>query len=102
MDENSKHGGVDGAPKSTADNAIPENPISDHNAASPDAAPDAPVSAPDSDAVRTSQASTRTPFTNLSQVDADLALARTLQEQVPFPICLSISFLLPFLFSLLH
>lgn len=24
----------------------------------------------------------RTPFTNLSQVDADLALARTLQEQV--------------------
>lgn len=25
---------------------------------------------------------TRTPFTNLSQVDADLALARTLQEQV--------------------
>lgn len=28
----------------------------------------------------------RTPFTNLSQVDADLALARTLQEQV-FPFC---------------
>ncbi|GMI95143.1 hypothetical protein HRI_003183600 [Hibiscus trionum] len=28
------------------------------------------------------QSSTRTPFTNLSQVDADLALARTLQEQV--------------------
>ncbi|KAH1098689.1 hypothetical protein J1N35_015610 [Gossypium stocksii] len=27
------------------------------------------------------QSSTRTPFTNLSQVDADLALARTLQEQ---------------------
>lgn len=27
--------------------------------------------------------SSRTPFTNLSQVDADLALARTLQEQVP-------------------
>lgn len=26
--------------------------------------------------------SSRTPFTNLSQVDADLALARTLQEQV--------------------
>lgn len=26
--------------------------------------------------------SRRTPFTNLSQVDADLALARTLQEQV--------------------
>ena len=30
------------------------------------------------------QSSTRTPFTNLSQVDADLALARTLQEQVKF------------------
>ena len=31
------------------------------------------------------RASSRTPFTNLSQVDADLALARTLQEQVrPF------------------
>ncbi|KAK6282127.1 hypothetical protein POUND7_015952 [Theobroma cacao] len=29
----------------------------------------------------TRQSSTRTPFTNLSQVDADLALARTLQEQ---------------------
>ncbi|KAK6931742.1 hypothetical protein RJ641_003535 [Dillenia turbinata] len=26
----------------------------------------------------------RTPFTNLSQVDADLALARTLQEQLLF------------------
>lgn len=26
----------------------------------------------------------RTPFTNLSQVDADLALARTLQDQVSF------------------
>ncbi|CAL5430173.1 unnamed protein product [Camellia sinensis] len=29
----------------------------------------------------TQSSSTRTPFTNLSQVDADLALARTLQEQ---------------------
>ena len=28
------------------------------------------------------QPSRRTPFTNLSQIDADLALARTLQEQV--------------------
>lgn len=35
----------------------------------------------------------RTPFTNLSQVDADLALARTLQEQV-FLFCSLISFLL--------
>jgi len=31
----------------------------------------------------TTQQPSRTPFTNLSQVDADLALARTLQEQVP-------------------
>lgn len=30
------------------------------------------------------QSSRRTPFANLSQVDADLALARTLQEQVHF------------------
>lgn len=29
-------------------------------------------------------ASSRTPFTNLSQIDADLALARTLQDQVRF------------------
>lgn len=29
---------------------------------------------------------TRTPFTDLSQVDADLALARTLQEQVYLPL----------------
>lgn len=29
-------------------------------------------------------ASRRTPFTDLSQVDADLALARTLQDQVSF------------------
>lgn len=31
---------------------------------------------------RPAAAVTRTPFTNLSQVDADLALARTLQDQV--------------------
>ncbi|XP_071697928.1 E3 ubiquitin ligase BIG BROTHER-related-like [Rutidosis leptorrhynchoides] len=31
--------------------------------------------------VRSSRVSSRTPFTNLSQVDADLALARTLQDQ---------------------
>ena len=31
----------------------------------------------------------RTPFTSLSQVDADLALARTLQEQVRFLSCFS-------------
>lgn len=38
--------------------------------------------------------SSRTPFTNLSQVDADLALARTLQEQVlKLRLCCSISFL---------
>jgi len=36
---------------------------------------------------------TRTPFTNLSQVDADLALARTLQEQV------SLLFVVFFFFS---
>ncbi|KAH7521168.1 hypothetical protein FEM48_Zijuj07G0004700 [Ziziphus jujuba var. spinosa] len=37
--------------------------------------------------------SSRTPFTNLNQVDADLALARTLQEQVP------IFFLSPSIFA---
>lgn len=31
------------------------------------------------------RSSSRTPFTNLSQIDADLALARTLQEQVITP-----------------
>ena len=36
------------------------------------------------------QTSRRTPFTNLSQVDADLALARTLQEQVSFFFSISI------------
>lgn len=42
------------------------------------------------------QSSTRTPFTNLSQVDADLALARTLQEQVKifnFFFCLALKFI---------
>lgn len=39
----------------------------------------------------------RTPFTNLSQVDADLALARTLQEQV-FPLLHSFYFLIHFYF----
>lgn len=33
-------------------------------------------------AATAARSSSRTPFTNLSQVDADLALARTLQEQV--------------------
>ena len=40
------------------------------------------------------QTSRRTPFTNLSQVDADLALARTLQEQVSFFFSMFLSFLL--------
>lgn len=44
----------------------------------------------------TPQQPSRTPFTNLSQVDADLALARTLQEQVPPPLLLFI-LLFPFL-----
>jgi E3 ubiquitin-protein ligase BIG BROTHER-like protein len=39
-----------------------------------------------------SQTSGRTPFTNLSQVDADLALARTLQEQVSFFFSMFLSF----------
>lgn len=42
-----------------------------------------------------SSTTTRTPFTNLSQVDADLALARTLQEQVS----LSIGFYLFFSYT---
>ncbi|KAF7808314.1 E3 ubiquitin ligase BIG BROTHER-related [Senna tora] len=37
----------------------------------------------------------RTPFTNLSQVDADLALARTLQEQ-GFGFCIRFEFYAPF------
>ncbi|KAH7521243.1 hypothetical protein FEM48_Zijuj07G0012400 [Ziziphus jujuba var. spinosa] len=41
-----------------------------------------PPPPPDS-AVSVARQSSRTPFTNLNQVDADLALARTLQEQVP-------------------
>ena len=40
------------------------------------------------------QPSSRTPFTNLSQVDADLALARTLQEQVSLDLGFN-SFLFP-------
>lgn len=39
------------------------------------------VVAEDLNNVRSSRVSSRTPFTNLSQVDADLALARTLQDQ---------------------
>lgn len=39
------------------------------------------------------QSSTRVPFTNLSQVDADLALARTLQEQVFFFVFFNVEFI---------
>lgn len=50
----------------------------------------------------TSQQPSRTPFTNLSQVDADLALARTLQEQVSLLFSILILFfLLSILFLLI-
>lgn len=56
-----------------------QNPAIDNNSQSP-----AVEEQPGSDVIENGTrqpSSTRTPFTNLSQVDADLALARTLQEQ---------------------
>ncbi|KAL8160138.1 hypothetical protein V2J09_001675 [Rumex salicifolius] len=84
MDENSKHGGDDGAAKLSSENAVVENPNSAMNAGNGAAAAagDAAIGAAESGARPASgQVSSRTPFTNLSQVEADLALARTLQEQ---------------------
>lgn len=93
MDENSKIA-VDGAAKTTnnsaaaiADNSAAGNPnsaeVSNSTNSNGDVVVVNPEAAPESDIVDggRSQNSSRTPFTNLSQVDADLALARTLQEQ---------------------
>jgi len=74
MDENSKNG--DGGALKAEDS----NPNSDVTTNS-EANPQAPGTETDV-AAALSRQSSRTPFTNLSQVDADLALARTLQEQV--------------------
>ncbi|GAB2275296.1 hypothetical protein Dimus_010057 [Dionaea muscipula] len=91
MDEDSKVG-TGGVAKSSptavsADNSAAANPNSDAavnangSAAAVVAAAAAAGSGAESNAVVRSRQSSRTPFTNLSQVDADLALARTLQEQ---------------------
>lgn len=91
MDENSKI--VDGgAPaKTTAEDSATTNPNpnSDVATSNSNSVVDAAAAAnlavateAGSDADSRSRNSSRTPFTNLSQVDADLALARTLQEQV--------------------
>lgn len=82
MDENSKISGDGGAPKPTATTTAAGNPNSHfptNSEANPQAHPE--TSTDDVAAVSLSRQSSRTPFTNLSQVDADLALARTLQEQ---------------------
>jgi len=74
MDENSKIGDG-GAPK--ADDSHPNSDLTTNSETNPQA------SETETDvAAAVSRQSSRTPFTNLSQVDADLALARTLQEQV--------------------
>lgn len=87
MDENSKI--VDGgAAKPPAEDSIATNPNpnSDVTIVNPSSAADGGANivgdgGSDAAAAAASRQSSRTPFTNLSQVDADLALARTLQEQ---------------------
>ncbi|XP_074274023.1 E3 ubiquitin ligase BIG BROTHER-related [Silene latifolia] len=81
MDENSKIGGDGGAPKATSTTttvADDRNPNSSGEVTATSNGGDSVDTG--SEVVRT-QSSSRTPFTNLSQEDADLALARTLQEQ---------------------
>uniref|UniRef100_A0A5B7BQ99 Putative E3 ubiquitin ligase BIG BROTHER-related n=1 Tax=Davidia involucrata TaxID=16924 RepID=A0A5B7BQ99_DAVIN len=68
--ENSKTGSDEAKPTSTTNTDV-ENP---NNSATAEEG--------GSNVVNQSRQTSRTPFTNLSQVDADLALARTLQEQV--------------------
>ncbi|GAB4839616.1 hypothetical protein Ancab_029139 [Ancistrocladus abbreviatus] len=79
MDENSKVGGGPAKP-SAADSSVIENPNSDTTTVASGGGGGTEPSGTGLNAVRARQSS-RTPFTNLSQVDADLALARTLQEQ---------------------
>ena len=90
MDENSKI--VDGGVAKTAAEeeslATNPNPIPDVITSNSDSSVDDgganPLTAAndESEVVARSRQSSRTPFANLSQADADLALARTLQEQV--------------------
>lgn len=74
MDNNHDSKAQSNAPKITSD----QNPVAN--------SPAAAAVAGESNAVPVENNSDgpqiRTPFTDLSQVDADLALARTLQEQV--------------------
>ncbi|XP_057525602.1 E3 ubiquitin ligase BIG BROTHER-related-like [Amaranthus tricolor] len=89
MDENSKI--VDGGVAKTAAEeeslATNPNPIPDVITSNSDSSVDDgganPLTAAndESEVVARSRQSSRTPFANLSQADADLALARTLQEQ---------------------
>lgn len=83
MDENSKIGDG-GAPK--ADDSHPNSDVTTNSETNPQA----PETETDV-AAAVSRQSSRTPFTNLSQVDADLALARTLQEQERAYMMLSMS-----------
>ncbi|KAK9691431.1 hypothetical protein RND81_09G196200 [Saponaria officinalis] len=83
MDENSKITVDGGAPKTTTTVADEQNPNSNGDVSATSNARDGGGAAVESgsEVVRTQTTSSRTPFTNLSQEDADLALARTLQEQ---------------------
>lgn len=74
MDKNHDSKAQSNAAKVTAD----QNPV-----ATPEAAV---VPAENNNDVR----QIRTPFTDLSQIDADLALARTLQEQVLLCVCMCV------------
>uniref|UniRef100_A0A803LRZ0 RING-type domain-containing protein n=1 Tax=Chenopodium quinoa TaxID=63459 RepID=A0A803LRZ0_CHEQI len=96
MDENSKIVIDGGAAKTSTDDSAPTNPnpnsdiTTSTNTTTSTNSNSAAVNGGDSvavdgdggsDGAGLSRQSSRTPFTNLSQVDADLALARTLQEQ---------------------
>lgn len=81
---NAKLGSVGGGgPKPNAAGDQMENPNLDRSDESQEeeAAPGS-LDMSQSPSAAAARSSSRTPFTNLSQVDADLALARTLQEQV--------------------
>lgn len=89
--ENNQNAKLGSKPNTNANNGEHvENPNSD----CPDEDPQDSVAgsldmgAQSSPTAESARPSSRTPFTNLSQVDADLALARTLQEQVFFPFSL--------------
>uniref|UniRef100_A0A803MNV9 RING-type domain-containing protein n=1 Tax=Chenopodium quinoa TaxID=63459 RepID=A0A803MNV9_CHEQI len=90
MEENSKIVVDGGAAKTSTDDSATTNPnpnsdittsTNSNSAAVNGGASVAVDGVGGSDGAALSRQSSRTPFTNLSQVDADLALARTLQEQ---------------------